>query len=56
MEHMRSAYLGLTSQVLKRKLTDLSRAAGKLKNDSTRDGVHRIMNVIIDILKERNEL
>lgn len=56
MEQMRSAYLGCTSRELKQKLVNLNGAARKVKNDSTRDGMHSIMNVIIDILKERNEL
>lgn len=56
MEQMRSAYLRLPSGELKRKLSDLNRTLLRLKNPKTHDGVHRIMNIIIDILKERNEL
>lgn len=56
MEQMRSAYLKLPSSELKQKLSNLNGSLPHLKKPETHDGVHRIMNVIIDILKERNEL
>jgi hypothetical protein len=56
MEHTRSAFLRFTSAELKERLIDYNRAVQILPSEKTRDGMHQMMNVIIDILKERNEL
>jgi hypothetical protein len=56
MEHTRSAYLRFTSAELKERLADYNKAVQILPNEKTRDSMHQMMNVMIDILKERNEL
>ena len=56
MDHLRSHYLKFSSAELKEKIANYGGALQVMEESETYDSLHEFVNIMIDILKERNEL